>query len=614
MPKTHPALTILKGLVGATTLSRGLGIAQQGGVPDFEMLDDEQGVTAWIQGTEPEPYAVRVWQDDDGARPRGACTCPVGLGREFCKHQVALWTVWQTGLPTAASKAMLHEIEAAMADAVSASAPKKATKKAKLTPLDLLETRVAKADVADLRAWVIDLARESKPALQHLLALSTQTNSAEPLSADEVKTTVSGLLGRHRFLDYRESIRFADSLEPVLALYDRLLAGQQFELMLTTLAPAILRLDRQLSEADDSNGSIGSMLYALCQRWWLAAAGEVGALNLQKLAQQWLALYLEMGFPDGLTHCLNVPMEQVSVLQTQLIQSIASKITQMPVPQQHQYGWKGLQQSFALWLGDVDTWIALERSSEYCNPAGIMGVLQDAKRAREAINVGELSLRSKEKTDLRWRPDVRQILSQLYLADGFNDEAIEQVWLNFIASPVLYTYQYLQKMTEAIHGAGSADARSWTDKALKHLLLKCQTQPKAWAALQMASCTDYSAYFELILANAKDEQYQSAYDLLKDEGTCSRSQYQLIGTWRIKRDPLDGFTFTVKHCQALMSEHFVNRKHYESVYALLAKAAPYMSASEASKTAYLDCINALKVKYRVKTSFIPMLSEAARLV
>lgn len=601
--QTHPAIALLKGLIGPTALARGLALALPQNLLKFEAIDG--GVSAQIQGTESTPYSVRVWAGQNGAPPRGACTCPVGLGRAFCKHQVALWAAWQVQPAPLAGDAQ------ATAPAGGEIESKSSSKSSKLTPLAMLGLRLEKASAEELRAWVLALAQDSKTTLQQLLALSTPTSPDLALSASELKTSVNGLLGRQRFLDYGDSNRYAKAIEPVLALYDRVLASGQFEVAWVSLSAAILKLDRQVQHADDSNGSVAWVLDELCARWWQAAVGHLSALNMQKIAQQWVALYQAMGYPDGLRQCLKTPLDQAPVLQVQLIQSIASKLAAVPILNEFQNAGRHLQQEFALWLGDVDGWIALERQSEYCSAARIMQVLHDAQRDREAIQVGEVSLRSNQRMDAQNRSGVRQLLAQIYVNDGLNAEALELLWLNFKDCPTPPELERLQQGAARIHGAGTPAALDWTAKALAFAQALCEAGRKANVGRDSPPLLNYSLYIELLLA---ENQFQVAYDLLQQDACCAPHQFSAIGAWRIQHDPLSGFQFTVKQCDEALSGYSVNRSSYERVYALLAKAAPCMGVTLEAKNAYLNFIQQLKLKHVKKTSFIPMLNDALRLV
>jgi uncharacterized Zn finger protein len=113
----------LKRLAGDRYFERGEAYYRSGAVAGLR--EDAHGVTARVIGS--EPYLVRLWLA--GRDLRWGCSCPLGVGGEFCKHLVAAGLAWlshkmkRPAADAARSQAIQHALRAlderALADLVA---------------------------------------------------------------------------------------------------------------------------------------------------------------------------------------------------------------------------------------------------------------------------------------------------------------------------------------------------------------------------------------------------------------------------------------------------------------------------------------------------------------
>lgn len=85
--KQFPAIirTALQKLAGDVYFKRGVDYHNAGTVVQLRIGD--HGIAARMQGSEPVPYPVRFWHDEQ--KLQWGCACPLGDEGAFCKHLVA---------------------------------------------------------------------------------------------------------------------------------------------------------------------------------------------------------------------------------------------------------------------------------------------------------------------------------------------------------------------------------------------------------------------------------------------------------------------------------------------------------------------------------------------
>lgn len=85
--------SVLEELAGERYFKRGLAYFRDGAVIQLRLGKD--GISARVGGTEPCPYFVRFWIEEQ--KLQWGCACPLGSGGAFCKHLVATGLAWLSG-------------------------------------------------------------------------------------------------------------------------------------------------------------------------------------------------------------------------------------------------------------------------------------------------------------------------------------------------------------------------------------------------------------------------------------------------------------------------------------------------------------------------------------
>jgi hypothetical protein len=220
---------------------RGLVYAQQQRV----ILDTVEStrVEANVNGS--DTYRVQLaWVH--GAL-HGSCDCPVGQRGEFCKHQVAVALTW--------AKAAASDLPHARGKPRTRAPPAE-------QPQQLVQRWLAAQSAQALQALVLELElAQHDPGLRQRLLGQAQLASAPP---QDWRKAVSALLGRKRFMDYRDSTAYATRLQPLNALLEQ--ARQRDPAAALDLHEyAFVRLLTIYTDCDDSAGHVGDRLRALAR-------------------------------------------------------------------------------------------------------------------------------------------------------------------------------------------------------------------------------------------------------------------------------------------------------------------------------------------------------------
>jgi hypothetical protein len=248
-------------------MERGRQILASGAIQKPELqfpAANEAALLATIVGT--EPYQVGVMLS--GAKRvalEASCTCPHAEDGYFCKHQVALALRLRAEL---SGEAVAVDAEAAKKHA--ATLKRAATAAARTAALrDFLLAQPSSA----LAERLMQFAGQQPDVRRELLAWQATAEAA-----GDVKSTaklVTELLPLRDFLDWRDSHAYARAAGQVLTVLQGALQVQPPDEALKLAERAYLRLQKQLHQADDSDGQIGG-LCADVGDLWLQALRKAG--------------------------------------------------------------------------------------------------------------------------------------------------------------------------------------------------------------------------------------------------------------------------------------------------------------------------------------------------
>jgi uncharacterized Zn finger protein len=263
----------LRAYVGDRVFARGQTYFENGAVSQWDAVPG--GWRGTVMGT--SHYEVELKAKTK--QPEGLCDCPAAEDGSFCKHLVALaLTVMAAdgegkqaiapasrATPMAAKKRNASSPAPAMDTAIQPT-PKSAAGKAKASKQTAAKTP-PESDEAMVRRWLIGLppaavvdraihyAGEDRDRWRSLVA---EAHAA--LAPPEARQgTIKRLIGSPRFMDYRRTMRYAQSLEPMFGIFadtTRQSPPQALDLVLY----ALQRLLTVYANSDDSSGVLGDVI------------------------------------------------------------------------------------------------------------------------------------------------------------------------------------------------------------------------------------------------------------------------------------------------------------------------------------------------------------------
>ncbi len=277
----------LKRLGGDNVFARGLAYFNNAAVGEIDTRNDRYN--AIVMGS--EPYEVSLGWGRNGLD--GDCDCPAA-DAGFCKHQVALGLAVLAMEGADGSDAMGTEVSAVSASVIKKTAKKSGVKTPPVTPIAApiaapaaaptnknnaakasstakskttpAKAAAAESDEAILARWLSGLPQAQLVEMairfantERDLWRSTVAQARAALSPPEgQRDTVKSLIGSPRFLDWRETVRYAQRLEPLFAIFERQIAHDPIA-ALSLMLYALKRLLSLYEKLDDSSGALGDV-------------------------------------------------------------------------------------------------------------------------------------------------------------------------------------------------------------------------------------------------------------------------------------------------------------------------------------------------------------------
>ncbi len=249
---------IVERLASPRSFARGAAYLDEGRVGPLRMGAGR--VNATVQGS--ESYAVELRVSD--GRLRFACSCPVGVEGEFCKHcvGVALSSLEDGG----SSAPTLGDARIYLQG---------------LPPKSLVEL-------------LVEHAHDDERLARRLLLLTARSRERAPGDMDSLRVLIDQAFAFHDFVPYREVWGYVQGIEETIDALDEMLtdghAGEVIELTEYALTAG----EHSLEHVDDSDGQMGD-LAARLQELHLEACHR-GAPDPVKLAERLFARELEGGW------------------------------------------------------------------------------------------------------------------------------------------------------------------------------------------------------------------------------------------------------------------------------------------------------------------------------
>lgn len=563
----------LNQLAGAKIFQRGEEYFGTGAVSLRQV--SEQKISAHVEGT--ENYQVALWDDNGLAYD---CNCPHALEGYFCKHGVATGLAWLAG------------------QGIDAETPQKLKKDPYTCIRDYLSTQTP----AQLIALLLQAAERDERCYKSLLHKAEmafgRTDIYKTLHKLITQTTYVG-----GFIDWSEVDDFVADLEVLIDSLRELLTPEHGMMLAELLEYAIERLERAIRHVDDSNGSVGGVIYTLVAMHLEActlAPPEPVALA-ERLFQLTTASWVEAcGF--NLLDYQNL----LGYSGLQRFRELA-EAEWAKVPLKHEervsdfsdYRITRVMETLAEISGNVEELVAIKaRDLSYAySYLKIAEIWAEAGQDEQALVWAEKGLTAfPEKTDNR----LRDFLVDAYLLRKRSDEALQLTWIQFAERCSLEAYKKLYRVADTL-GIWPAQR----ERALTHLAEVIVQRTKITYAWQkQVPEPDYSLRVEIALW----EQDLDAAWTAVNTGACAKHWVIALAEQLALSRAADAVTLYQRVIPSIVEQ--TNNNAYSEAVGLIRKVAKLMHMQAEQQTFSLYVLE-LRTRYKAKRNFIKLLDGLA---
>ncbi len=550
---------LLRRVAGDKSFERGCAYARDGAV-EIDSRDDS-AVEASVEGT--QTYRVRlVWR---GGVLHGECDCPVGDA--FCKHQVATALVWSGNIADEEKKT----------DTPTAAKTASRSRKSADDDKHILRDWLDALDPVAVRDLLIDFAQRDRDVWRQLVARARVARSAPA----EWRRAIGDLIGRKRFLDYRQTVAYAQRLTALPNILRDALARDP-SVALNLADHALHRLIAVYEQVDDSSGALGDVLHDIGALYRDAALAA--RPSAEKFAKDWIAL---REIDDwGIVGKVGDYADLLGGKGIALLEKfVHAKLDAMPPSKAK---WDESDMARRLWLrlleelagngGDIDALLAIKARAahEAHDYLELARLNREHGRERQAIEWLERGLKV-HPSDQR----LLATLAETYMREGFDDDARKLHWRQFAAIPSDENFLILRK-----HAGGE---HAWRE-----------LRERAYAQVRDQGAGDLDRLIHLHLA---DGDAAGAWALTDDRAALRAPTWAALGH-AIERDNPEGALRCYRTLVAgVMDRYNLGNPDYDEAVTWLAKMLP-LHARLKTLPAFAAYVRELRETYRAKRNFV----------
>lgn len=567
----HLSPALLKKLAGPAVFARGEAYYNSAAVRRLKMADDM--LSARVTGS--YPYAVRLWEEDDGIKYE--CSCPHGEEGNFCKHCVAVGLAW-------------------LAEFTSASGTKSASKK-KNNPWKDITDFVGMQDAATLAAWLLEAAKRDDVLYENLLLKARR--AAGPASTIKAfRAAIDRAVETGGYVDWHEMPTYATGLENIADSLAELLQQGQAAALVDLAEYAITRVELACEYVDDSNGEMTTMLERLGElhhKACLAARPDPVALGERLFDYEMTAEF--DAFHDSLRRYAKVLGKEGAARYKQLAEEEWRKVE----PRTQETGrddydscrWRisRIMEHIAELSGDIEALVAVKSRdlSSAWNYLGIAEIYRSHRRHDQALEWAERGAEAfPNKPDDR----LRDFLAEEYLRRKRYDEAMRLIWEQFTERPCLENYQKLHRF------AGKAGLWSvFRQQALKHLdrLISSQAGKRHY----------FSSAAILVEIHLWEKNAEAAWDAAS-RGNIPDQLWLKLAAAREVDYPGDTVPVYRRLIETTVAQ--TNNAAYDEAIKLVKRLKPLLARLD-SPADFGQYIALLRAKYKAKRNFMKLLDK-----
>lgn len=564
----------VKDLASGASFQRGEAYFAEGRVRALVVHSDV--LTATVSGT--EDYAVRLAVENGALQHR--CSCPVGVGGEFCKHGVAVALAW------------LAAARGEIAD--EAASP--------LVKLDDVRPFLLKQDKETLASWLLDAAERDERLRERFFRQAARATrkgvdfAAYRRSID--RATVTG-----GFVHYREAHDFAQGIaEAVAPLHELLKEGHAAE-VIELAEHALSRVGKALLEMDDSDGGMSPILDELQQLHLEASRTE--RPDPEELAARLFDWEIDGEwdvFCGAAETYADILGDKGLAVYRARAEALWQSLSALAPGQREDFSSRrfhltSIMESLARTDGDLEALVAVKAKnlSLAYHFLEIAQLYREAKKPEAALDWAERGVKAfPTNTD----PRLRVFLADEYHRRARHDEAVALVWRQFEERPSLENYQLLKK-----HADRTAGWPDWRARALAALraAVECAARPR----------NGFSRWFqapdrsELVRVFLWEKEVEKAWQEAQ-QGGCSGPLWLELAAAREADHPAEAAAVYLREAERQIS--LKKNDAYREAVRLLAKARARHLSSGAEED-WRAAVARLRLTHKAKRNFIALAAK-----
>jgi uncharacterized Zn finger protein len=569
----------LQDLAGTTAFLRGEEYFSAGAVRRLRAADDK--ITAKVEGTETYRVALR---DDDGDLAYD-CTCPRAADGYFCKHCVAVGLAW-----------LAENSVEPKSGAVSGRNKRR-------DPWGSIKEHLATQAPQALIELLLDVAQRDDRLYQSLL-LKAERGGGDGNVAKAFRRAIDGATRILDFVDWREVGSFAGNIDQVADSLAELLQPDTAAMLVELAEYAIERVETALEQIDDSNGTIGDIVYRLSELHLKACA--MARPEPAGLAERLFRFETKLPFGlcsfDAITYRDALGNGGLRRYR-ELAEAEWCKLKPRDAKDSydaHRSRITRIMERLAEASGDVDELVAIKSQdlSSCYHYLNIAEVWTKAKQWDKALQWAERGLKA-----FPDRPDnrLRDFLVAAYLKRERNDEALQLTWVQFEERPILEHYKKLHDVAGEL-GAWPEQRDRALARAAEVIARDASTTSR-WKP--KPSTPNYSLRVEIALW---EKDLDAAWEFAR-KGICERNLLiSLAGKLESPR-PDDAVSLYRRVVPPIVEQ--TNNAAYAEAIKLIRKAGGLINAQKQLRQ-FGDYLAELRVQFKPKRNFIKLLDEVAR--
>ncbi|MEB3293369.1 MAG: hypothetical protein VKJ24_09420, partial [Synechococcales bacterium] len=425
-----------------------------------DLYQEEEGLTAWVRGT--EDYYVELWVEEGDLQ--SSCNCPLGVDDIFCKHCVAVGLTW------------LNHPEQVKVRSSGQSAQQPVQK-----PVTMQEVQhyLEQQDRSTLMKWIIDRIQQD-PDWKRQVFLKVAAHRSGGVDMVTFRRSLRDAIVVRGYLEWNEVYYYAERIGVV---YDSIqaLLPQYPQNVIDLCEAAISLLGPAMNSIDDSSGDVGSCLEEFQNLHYQAC--ELAPPDPVTLANRLFNIEIESEF-GSFANAADIYADLLGKTGLACYQTLAEAKWQELVPQtsgrsaQRSGEWnyqrskvQRILETLARRRNDLEAIVAIKQqdlSNAYAY-LEIAQLYQADGQADRALAWAESGVKAFGQT----HPRLRDFLIEEYHQRDRIAEAMELVWSSFTHVPTLQSYQYLKQQADRIK-----QWQHWREQAIAWIRQQLEPAPQ----------------------------------------------------------------------------------------------------------------------------------------